>query len=420
MGTPRSGWRRVAGVLATPALARFFAGRLCATHGSWIFRVAVGWTVWEMTRSPLMVAAAVALQLGPNVLLAPLAGVLADRCDKRRLLAATDFIGGVLKLVIGTLALAGWLSVGVLLALIALVGCVGGLSQAAAKTMVGALVAKEDLATAISLNSVVFNVATFVGPAIAGVVIAQAGAGWAFVLSAVLALVFVVMVLRLDAAAAAVEASVGNGVVRDFTDGLRHAWNEPVLRWMLALHLASATLARPFIEFVPALVTTLFSGGAQQAAWVLSAVGLGSVTGGLWLAQRDPARGQLPVVLGAMFGLSLVLIAFAWVPLYALALPLAFVAGFGMLARAAAIQTIIQSHSAPGMRGRAVALYSLVLDTGAILGSLVIGALAQQLGLRWALTLSVALALVAWALLRRPLRAALSAHPAAPESRHAR
>jgi MFS family permease len=418
---PRSGWRRVAGVLAgSPGLARFLAGRLAATHGTWVFRLAVGWAVWEMTRSPLMVSLAVALQLGPQVLLAPVAGVWADRLDERRLLLHTHLASGLGKAGIAALALAGALSLPLLLGGVALVAIVGALSQASAKTLVGALVADDDLATAISLNSVVFNVATFVGPAVAGAVIAAAGIGWAFALAAALTLLFALLLRWLpgtapaaaDAASVQAEPPAPAGLFTDIVAGLRHAAADPVLRALLALHAASATLARPFLEFVPALVNTLFGGGAQRAAWVLSAVGLGSVCGGLWLAQRDPARGQLPVVLGAMLGLGLVLIGFAWAPHYALALVLAFAAGFGMLTRAAAIQTLIQSHTRRGMRGRAMALYGLLLHGGAIVGALLIGLLAAPLGLRGALTTSVALALLAWAALRWPLTAALAAHAA--------
>jgi MFS family permease len=410
---PRQGWRHVVAVVgSSPDLLRFLLGRLCATHGTWVFRLAVGWSVWEMTRSPLTVSLAVALQLGPQVLLSPLAGVWADRRDKRRLLTVTHLVSGLGKVVIAALALAGALPLSALLALIAAVAAVGAVSQAATKTIVGALVPERDLATAISLNSVIFNIATFVGPAIAGVVIAAAGVGWAFALAAALTLAFVTTLRGLSSAAAEIDASeatASSGFWHDVAAGLRLAWDDRALRWLLALHVASATLARPFLEFVPALVSTLFGGGAQQAAWVLSAVGLGSVTGGLWLAQRDPARGQLPVVLGAMLALGLVLIGFAWAPHYGLALALAFAAGFGMLVRAAAIQTIIQQHTERGMRGRAVALYGLILHGGAMVGALLIGALAHPLGLRWALTLSVLLALLAWALLRRPLRAALAA-----------
>ena len=120
---------------------------------------------------------------------------------------------------------------------------------------------------------------------------------------------------------------------------------------------------------------------------------------------------MLPVVLGAMLSLGITLIAFAWNPWYPLAVALAFAAGFGMITRAAAMQTMIQAAALPAMRGRAVSFYGLVLHMGAITGALVIGFLSELLGLSWALTLSVSAALVAWALLRRPLARAASIHP---------
>ena len=127
------------------------------------------------------------------------------------------------------------------------------------------------------------------------------------------------------------------------------------------------------------------------------------MVGGLWLAQRTPQRTLLPVVLGAMLLLGLVLIALAWNPWFPLSLVLAFVAGFCMISRAAAIQTLVQSKAEAAMRGRAVSFYGLILNAGSIFGALLIGFLAELLGLSWALTVSVCLALLAWLLLRGPL-----------------
>jgi MFS family permease len=404
-------WQRLIRVLIHSPLGSYLAGRMSASMSAWMFRTTVGWVVWSSTQSPSMLGISVFLLLAPQMLLAPLSGVLADERDKRQLMGLTQLAGGLLKIITASLSLSGYLSIPSLFALIVLVGSMGALSQAAAKTAVGKMVKSRDLPMAISLNSVIFNVSGTVGPAVAGLVIAQFNPGISFLLAGLLSFLFVLLLRFAPPMPATVQAG---RFWSQFKLGLRYVMQEPVLKWLLVLHIASATLARPFLEFVPALVTTLFAGGAQKAALVVSAVGIGSVIGGLWLAQRDSGHNRraialrlLHTVLGAMLLLSVCMVAFVWIPWYGLAVLLAFVAGFGMITRATGIQTLVQTLSEEGMRGRTVAIYSMILNGGAIAGSLFIGFLAETTGLRWSLTISVSAALLVWLLVRRPLTKAV-------------
>lgn len=401
-------WLNVATLATTPPFRDFLAGRMLAATGVWVFRVTTGWSVWSMTQSPAMLGVATFLLLAPQMILAPFSGVIADRRDRRFVLVVTHAVSGAMKMVVGGFALGGLLTIELLLPLLVVVGSVGAFSQASAKTIVTAFVVDDDLATAVSLNSVVFNLAGFIGPAIAGAVIALAGAAWGFALSGLLALGFVASLRRIPALPPE-DTSKMRPMLVDLGEALRAAGNDPLLRPLLALHLASATLARPFLEFIPAIVGQGFRGGAGEVALLTSCVGVGSVVGGLWLAQRDNSAGMLPVVLGAMLSLGVALIALAWTPLFPLALALAFVAGFGMIARAASIQSMVQLESPPGMRGRIVSFYGLILNGGSILGALAIGLVAELVGIRIALTLSVLCALAVWWRLRAPLKSAVAA-----------
>ena len=404
-------WQRLFRVLIHSPLGAYLAGRMSASMSAWMYRTTVGWVVWSSTKSPSMLGISVFLLLAPQMLLAPLSGVLADQRDKRQLMGRTQLVGGLLKIITAALALSGYLSIPVLFVLIVLVGSAGALSQAAAKTAVGTMVRRRDLPMAISLNSVIFNISGTIGPAVAGLVIAQFNPGISFLVAGLLSWLFVVL-LRF---APPMPASAGAGRFwAQFKLGLRYLLQEPVLKWLLVLHIASATLARPFLEFVPALVTTLFAGGAQKAALVVSAVGVGSVIGGVWMAQRDSGHSRhttalrlLNAVLGAMLLLSACMVAFVWMPWYGVAVALAFVAGFGMITRATGIQTLVQTLSEDAMRGRTVAIYSMILNGGAIVGSLFVGFVAEITGLRWSLTISVSAALLVWLLVRRPLKRAV-------------
>lgn len=408
MDDSAGGFHRVARVAATRPLRDYFAGRICSTTSGWVFRVTSGWTVWELTQSPAMLGIAVFLLLTPQMMLAPFAGVVADRHDKRTVLAIAHAINGLLKAIVAALFFTDMLTIGTLFPLLVVVGAAGSMDQVAAKTIVGALVEEKDLATAITLNAVIYTMAGFIGPALAGIAIAQFDVGASFLFAGALSWLFVISLSRVPPIAVdAPPDEVPASFVDDFSAGLRYSFNDPLLKLLLALHLASATLGRPIIEFMPALVSALFQGGAGQVATLTSTVGVGSVVGGLWLAQRDHRRGMLAVVLAGMASLTAALIALTWNPVWWLAIALAFVVGFGMITRAAGIQTIIQYEAARGMRGRVMSFYGLLLNAGSILGSLVVGFFAELIGLQLALTLAVLAALYVWHRLRRPLTTAM-------------
>lgn len=372
--------------------------------GAWIFRVAVGWTVWEMTRSPAMVGVATLCMLGPEMILAPVSGVLADRLDRRRLLALAHIGNGAMKLVTAGLLLAGLLPLWGLLALVALTTSISGVAQAAAKTIVSSMVDEHDLATAISLNSVLFNLAGFVGPAIAGGLLVGVGPAGAVAASGALSIAFVRALRRVPPIPLPKRRAAS--LFGDLAEGAAYVWRDPFIRSLCLLHMASATLARPFMEFIPALATNHLAGGAATVALLTSSVGFGSVLGGLWLAQRDNRNGVVRVVLAAFLALSLVTVAFVWTRIEVAAAGLALAAGFGMIVRAAGLQTLLQGEADRAFRGRVMAVYALILNGGSILGAVVIGVLAERIGLSWAFTLSVGAAMLVWLSLRPKLIAA--------------
>ncbi len=392
----------VRSVVASRPLGDYLAGRFLAMVGAWMFRITIGWVVWDSTESPSLLGAATAALLAPQTILAPFAGVIADRRDRKRVLQLTNAANGIIKCVTGVLALSGLLSLEVLFGCIVLASAADALDQASAKTTVASLVADDDVTTAISINSVLFNLAGFVGPAVAGGVIALTAPWLAFVLSGTLSLLFVASLRRVPALPPE-PTTTKTGFLADIAAAARYVVAAPLIRWIFLLHVASATLARPFMDFIPGIVGSLFDGGAFEVAMMTSAVGLGAVGGGLWLAQRDNAGGVLPVVLGAFVSLSLVLVACAWSPYFWLAVVLAAIAGFGMIVRAAGLQTLLQTEADKPMRGRVMAFYGMVLNGGAILGAMAIGFLGEHFGLSLALTTSVSAAMVVFLLVRGPL-----------------
>jgi predicted MFS family arabinose efflux permease len=228
--------------------------------------------------------------------------------------------------------------------------------------------------------------------------------------SGVLSIAFVVALRRVPPLPVSRRAST-NGIARDIAEGAAYVWRDPFIRALCLLHVASATLARPFMEFIPALATNHLAGGAATVAMLTSSVGFGSVLGGLWLAQRDNRTGVVNVVLAAFLALSLITIAFVWTRMEMVAAGFAMAAGFGMIVRAAGLQTLLQSVADNAFRGRVMSIYALILNGGSILGAVGIGLMAERIGLSWAFTVSVGGALIVWLALRGPLLAAAKIRP---------
>ena len=411
---PERAWQRVVRIGGTPPLRDYIIARLLDVIGKWMFRLTNSWVVWELTQSPAMVATAVLCQLAPGILFEPIGGVIADRYDRRLIMMLSSIATVALNVVIAIVAFAGMLRIDALLVVLLAYGAINAISHASGKTIVTAFVPKHELTTAVALNAVTFHTAQFIGPALAGISIALFGSSVSYVFCALLTSCFVVGLQRIPKLPP-VPGAAHHGVAAAMNATLYHVLADPLLKLLFVLHIAFATLSRPFIEFIPAFVDHVFSGGATNVAIVTSAVGIGSLMGGLWLAGRDNSRGLLPVALGAMPALGLAMLLFTWSPSLWLAVAMALLAGIGMNARGSSIQSMLQLEAGVDFRGRVVALYSVLMDLGAISGALFIGLLGELIGLRGAITVSVLLALVVWWYIRIPLQQAAAGRVSFPE-----
>ncbi len=404
------GWRRVGRIAMTRPLRDYIVARVLEMTSKWIFRFTTPLVVWQLTHDERMLAAALACLLLPGLVMELVGGIFADRYDRQKIMTYSCLGSLVCNLWIAGLALMDALTVPWLLSLTLLYGAINALSHAASKTIVTSYVAKDQLSTAVSLNTVVFNMAGFVGPALAAVLIAWFGNASAYLASAGLTMAFVFLLRRIPAPRS--EAALHHkGFVAALADGFAHVLSVKLLAYIFLLHIGSIALARPFVEFVPAIVHHAFNGGAREAGIMLSAFGAGSIAGGLWLAGRPATRMALTAVaLGAMPLFAVALIGI----LLSTSLPVAAVfstaAGFCMILRGGAIQSIIQLESDPSYRGRVVALHGVSFEVGCITGALFIGQFAKLTTLATALGVCVALLVALWLAVRRPLMAAAETH----------
>lgn len=401
-----AGWRRVARIALTPPLRDYILARVLEMTSKWMFRVTTPMVVWQLTHDARMLAVALACLLLPGLVMELIGGIFADRYDRQKIMTVSCLGSLAINVVIAIFALSGALTLTWILTLTVVYGAVNAVAHAASKTIVTAYVRKEDLATAVSLNTVVFNVAGFIGPAIAAGMMYVWGPASAYLACAVLTLSFVVLLARIPAPAQ--EASSHHGsFLSALRDGFAHILAVRLLAYVFLLHIGSIALARPFVEFVPAIVHHAFGGGVKEAGIMLSAFGLGSIAGGLWLASSETSRVRLTAVaLGAMPVFAAALIGILLSPTLWIAAIFSVIAGFGMITRGGAIQSIIQLESQPAYRGRVVALHGVTFEIGCITGAMLIGQAATWLGLGVALGICVGLLLLLWLVVKRPLQEA--------------
>lgn len=358
-------------------------------------RIAVGWLAWELTKSPAWLGVIAFADLFPAVLVGPFAGAVADRWDRLRLIQAMQLLSCSQALALFILSSAGWIRVEVLALLSLFLGIVTALNQPARLALVPSLVEPEHLNSAIGINSVIFNLARFLGPAIAGGVIAAGEISWVFGLNAVSFAIFLAILMRLRLTVPSQPRRDRKAFLADLGDGIAYTVRTPHISLPLLLLIAIGIAVRPLVELLPGLAAAVFAGGAETLALLTSTLGGGAVIGGLWLAGRDHRSQLAGMVLAATLVQSAALTLFVATQSLWVAVPSLAVLGTAMVVTGAGIQTLLQVEVRPEMRGRVLSLYGLIIRGGPAVGALAMGAIAEVTGLR--LPLAAGAALVALA-----------------------
>lgn len=400
----------------------YATGNAISLIGTWLQRVAVGWLAWDLTRSGTWLGLVAFADLAPVVFLSPVAGALADRRDRIWVIRMTQAIGMSQAALLFALVATGWIGIWSLFLLTVLLGSANAFAQPARLALIPSLVDRESLPSAVAINSIIFNNARFVGPAIAGVVIAEGSVSLAFALNALSYLAFQLSLWRLSGVP--IDRPVASSRSRMFSEtveGYLYAMRHPGIGPMMGLFAASALACRGFIEMLPGFADGVFHRGPQGLAWLVATAGLGAMAGGGWMAMRRGIEGLTRLVVAHTLLISTALFAFTATDEFWVALPSLFVAGFGLVVTGVSAQTLVQSAVAPAMRGRIMGLYGMVFRGGPALNALIIGLLSAQFGLRLPLAAGAAVAVLfwAWAQWRRPaIAAALEAEPE-PQGAHA-
>jgi MFS family permease len=389
--------------LRVPNYRRFFVGQLTSITGNWMQVVAEMWLVLTLTGSGLAVGVTSGLQFLPMLLLGAWGGLIADRMPKRRLLILTQSLHMLVPLALLGLALGGAIELWIVFGLVLVRGTVNAVDYPTRQAFVMELVGRDRVVNAVSLNSVLVHSARITGPALAGILIATVGTAPCFALNALSFAVMIGALVSMDTSALRPAAVVPRapGAVRE---GLRYVRSSPALWVPLALMALVGTLGFNFQAVLPLLATLSFDGGPFAYAALVSAMGLGAVIGALVNGSRGKVSPALLVGASAGFGvLSLVAATAPSLALEAVALvPL----GAASVIFGASINSALQLASEPSMRGRVMALYSVVFLGSTPIGAPIAGYLSEAVDPRVALVMAGVAGLLAALLARIAFRRA--------------
>ena len=404
----------MAGFSGTGALGRalshrnarlFFSASAIAWTGLWIHRIAVAWLAWDMTRSAFWVGMVAFCDLAPAVLFSPVAGAVADRVDRVRLTMLSQAAIAAQAGVIALLLAAGQLGIGLLLVLEVVGGIAASFSQPARQSLMPSLVPRSDLPAAVACNSLCFNVARFIGPAIAGPLIATSGVVPAVALNCLAYIVATATMplLRIDSAQRRGHAP-GASLFAETLAGVRYAARHPGLGPILGFAAVASVLLRGVQEILPPFVERLFARGPDGLALLTASIGVGALASGLWVANRGRMAGTVALAVGAVAAQALATIGFVATGIFPLAMVCGALMGAAGSVHGISVQTLVQSASDPAMRGRVLSLWGMIVRACPACGALALGASGELFGLRLPTLTAMVLALLvaAWGVRRLP------------------
>ena len=357
----------------------FFSGQLISLIGTWMQSVAQSWLVYRLTGSAALLGLIGFSSQLPVFVLATLGGAVADRGQRRNILLCTQCASMVLALLLAVMTLAGWIQVWHIFLLSSLLGCVNAFDIPARQAFVVEMVGRDDLVNAIALNSSIFNGARIIGPAIAGTLVATIGEGWCFFLNAVsyLAVIANLNAMQISSRPRTPRAA---SVPATIVEGFRYVWQNRPIRLLLVLLGLVSFMGMPYVVLMPIFADQILHHGARGLGLLIGATGVGAIAGALVLAARPgiAGLGRWIVCGAAGFGLSLVL--FSLSRSFWLSLVLLLPSGFCQTVQMASSNTLIQSMVPDAIRGRVMALYSMMFMGMAPFGALFAGLLAHYIG----------------------------------------
>jgi MFS family permease len=357
----------------------FFGGQLISLIGTWMQSVAESWLVYRLTGSAALLGVTSFATLIPVFLFATIGGAVADRVNRHRIIITTQTLSMVFPLVLAALTLSGHVRVWHVFVLATCLGTVNAFDIPARQAFLVDMVGREDLMNAIALNSSMVNGARVVGPAVAGLLVAAVGEGWCFLLNGLSYIAVITGLLMMDLPAPR-RHPVHHGVFRETADGFRFVLRTAPVHALLVLLGVVSFAGMPYSVLMPVFAESILHGGARGLGLLMAASGLGALGGALALVSRLGVRGlgRWVAISAASFGISLML--FSLSRTFWLSAALLVPVGASLIVQMAASNTLIQAMVPDALRGRVMAVYSIMFMGMAPFGALFAGWVAERYG----------------------------------------
>ena len=387
--------------LGNPVFRLFWASNTVSTIGRWFHRMAVGWLTWELTESTSWLGIIAFADSFPMVVFSIIGGAVADRLGYLRIMRVCQLATSCVAALFAALALGGLITIEMVLVLSVIFGSLEALTIPPRMSVVHSLVPQRDLSAAIALGSATFNAARIIGPAIAGALIIWASIGVVIAIGAVAFSQFFVVLLFIRVDESGHDRTPSGGLIRDIMKGVDYVVRHPGIRFLLVLLGATGLLLRPLIELVPGVSAQMFGRGPDGMAVLLSAIGLGAMCAGLWLAQRGETRGLTRLVTASLMVSALAVFLFSVSGIIWFAALFLALFGFAMLTGGIGSQTLIQNTVDSAMRARVMSLFIVISWGLPAFGALAMGWLASLFSLRPTIAVGAVLAFMFWLWARR-------------------
>ncbi|MDX1484178.1 MAG: MFS transporter [Alphaproteobacteria bacterium] len=393
----------------------YIIGNIAHGIGVWVLRMSMGWLAWELTESTAWLGGIALAETAPTLILALIAGTIVDRVDYFKMLRIAQALSMLFAATLAVLTLAGLMNIWLLFSLTLFRGCLMAFNRPSRMALIYPLVGRDLVGPALAIGSIIFNGARFLGPALGGLIVVAAGVGWAFAATAGLLCIYT-LVLAMMRITIEPQKREERSMLKETIEGVTYIMAHPGIRLQLALLVVVGMLARPVVDLLPGFAGQVFAKGADGLAMLLSLHGMGAMLGAVWLAARPSGiEGMTRLSILSMFFLGAVLMAFVATDIFAVALVFSAALGTSFIILNVSNQTLIQSAVDPGLRGRVISVYGMILQGVPALGALTLGAIAEHIGLRLPVFVGGVICIAVWGLAwrnRAALKRSLETEPA--------
>jgi MFS family permease len=358
----------------------FFIGQAISLTGTWMQIIALAWLVYRLTDSALLLGVVGFSSQIPAFLLAPFAGVAADRYNRRRILIATQVLAMIQAFILAGLVISGVVAVWHIIILSVFIGMIGSFEIPLRHAFVVEMIGKrQDLNNAIALNASLFNAARLIGPSVAGVLIALFGEGICFLLNAIsyIAVLITLIAIKVPQRHNPV---LRKHVFQELKDGFIYAFNSMPIKATLFMLALISLMGVPYQVLMPIFARDIFHAGPVALGYLMGVSGLGALAGAICLAARKSSAGlgRIIALSSVVFGAGIMVFGLSKTML--LSLPVIFIIGFAMMVQMAAGNIVLQTVVEEDKRGRIMSLYTMAFMGTMPLGSLMAGVLAERIG----------------------------------------